>query len=155
VSILLMIWSRQYLLFASSVAFFRVGVYIFRWKTVTQVKIAPKAWEDEDPRIQEVAYAFTYMIRTIMLLKGVVFSYSSFLRNGDDRDAVALISFGFDLWMWLNMVRKHLWKPSKVVLPPSTPAMTIQSCLTLSYLICLGVEYFGFVGNEAGAAGSE
>jgi hypothetical protein len=148
-----MILSRQYLLFASFIAFFRVGIYIFRWKAVTQVKIDPKAWED--PKIQEVAYAFTYMIRTMMLLKGIVFSYSSFLKNSEERDVLALISFGFDLYMLLNMIRKYQISKSKdkggessksqVVLPAATPGMIIQSILTLSYLLCFGLEYFGFV----------
>jgi hypothetical protein len=146
----IMIFSRHYLLFASSVAFFRVGVYILRPKTVTQIKIDPKAWED--PRIQEISYAYTNTIRTLMLLKGVIFSYCSSFRSNEERDAIALISFGFDIWMWLMMVGRLFSKteggPPKALLPPTTSAMTIQTVLTTSYLFFSGLEYFGFDGSE-------
>jgi hypothetical protein len=86
-----------------------------------------------------------------MLLKGVIFSYCSFLRNNDERDAIALISFGFDLWMWLKMIGRlsKSERPPKVLTPPTTPALTIQSILMMSYLFCFGLEYFGFVEKPA------
>lgn len=143
-----MILSGQYLLFASSIAFFRVGVYLLYPKTVTQVKIASQAWEDV--RIQEISFAYTNTIRTLMLFKGVIFLYCSYMKDTQGRDAIALISFGFDLWMWFMMIRKMFSKTQgdgslKALLPPTTSAMTIQSILTTSYLFFFGLEYFGFL----------
>jgi hypothetical protein len=139
-----MIRSREYLLFASATAVFRVGMYLLTPETVTKVKISAKAWADKD--IQELAYGYTNVIRLFMLLKAIVFGYCSYLSSPNERDVIAWISFGFDAYTWSQMIRKRFFpsgkQTSRVLLPPTTAAMTVQSLLMSSFLVFYSFDLF-------------
>lgn len=159
-----MILCRSYLLFSSSVALFRVSMYITNLELVTKVKISSKFWSD--PAIQEVAYAYTRVIGYFMLFKGIIFGYCGYyLPNSSQyQEIIALTSFGFDVISLGTMIARLITRSrggqagkggegkvkneenkEHALLPPTTAALTVQSLLTSSYLICHGLEYFRVV----------
>lgn len=138
-------------------------MYTFNLELVTKVKIASESWQD--PAIQEISYAYTRIIRNLMLFKGIMFGYCGlYLQNQENQQHIALISFGFDFYMLANMLLRLMRKsPSPhgqgevekegkdkkqknmILLPPTTAALIVQSLLTGSYLLCYGMEYFQFI----------
>lgn len=125
-----------YLQFASFIAFFRVFIYIINFNYVTKCKISSFYWKQNE--IKEISFQYTKLIFLFMLFKGIIFIYSSFLKNNNEKFNISLISFIFDLYLWLNMIYyklfPHLYS-YKVILPATNSAFTVQSIITLSFII--------------------
>lgn len=126
---------QYYLQFASFIALFRVFIYIINFNNVTKCKISSLYWKQNE--IKEISFILSKILGLFMLFKGIIFGYCSLLKNINEQYNISLISFIFDLYIWLNMIYyklfPHLYK-NKVFLPTTTAAFTIQSILTLSFI---------------------
>ena len=79
---------------------------------VTKVKIAKSDWEDL--RIRELAYTWTRQIRLFMTTRVLTYGLGSFLRNRDERNVLAILSFSIDLYMSWVIYTLYWMKPEKV-----------------------------------------
>ena len=123
---------------------FRVCMYFLNLELVTKVKIAKGDWEDR--RVRELAYAWTKQIRLFMIMRTVTFGLGSCLRNRDERNVLAAVSFLFDLYMMFVIYSLYWVKPphgSKSVQVHENPIIPsfIQILHLVAFVVACYSEY--------------
>jgi hypothetical protein len=119
-------------------------MYIFNLEMVTKVKIAKGDWENL--RIRELAYTWTKQIRLFMIMRTLTFGFGSYLRNRDERNALAVFSCSFDLYM-MYVIYSLCWvKPAKgsngvVVHQSAVLPSLIQGSHIVVFLVACYFEY--------------
>jgi hypothetical protein len=88
-----------YLYYCFAVNIFRVFMYIVAKDSVTSVKISPEAWKNKG--IQEVAHAYTNVIRIFMCFRAAVTLWATYLPDTTQKRLLCSIIFIFDFYMAL------------------------------------------------------
>ena len=136
--------ATYYLRFVACLSAFRVCVYILNLEMVTKVKIAKKDWED--PRVRDIAFMWTKQIRTFMTMRTLIFGAGSYLRNREERNILAAVSFSFDVYMMFVIYSlywaKPVTRPHSVLVHenPLIPSF-IQSLHILAFLVAFYSEH--------------
>ena len=128
----------RYLQFVSLIAFFRVIIYFINLEFVTKIKINKKYYNNK--QIKELSISYTTLIRLFMLFKGVIFLNSSFLSSKKEQFNYCIISIIFDLFVWIQLIRKYFFIKKKITneeifVPPTTAVIIVQSLLVVSFII--------------------
>ena len=124
---------------------FRVVIYIINLELVTRVKISKADWENL--RIRELAYTWTKQIQNLMTFRTLVFGLGSFLRNREERNVLALLSFCTDLQIMFVIYRVYYVKSAKtansvLVHENAIPPTLIQGAHIAAFFVACYFEYF-------------
>lgn len=90
--------------YASALNLFRAVTYFINLEGVTKIKITKQAWED--PRVQEVAYAYARTIRLLMVFRSLVCLWAlCVLVDDNSRQSLCAVITIFDCYM-LHGIRR-------------------------------------------------
>ena len=136
-----MLSSPRYFQYCALLAAFRAFMYIVFPTKVAKVKFDPKEWEK--PAIQETAYALVGMIRLFMIFRTAVYAWGSTLANPADREILGLISFGSDIYLMYQIIRKYVLRNNlfAMVHQNPTPPAILQASLIVAAVVTMFSEY--------------